>query len=123
MTISGSNDLTSASEITMSTTNGTTIQLKGNDVATTASAGQFFIGTAAQTSTGLISCINALGSGLGKLTATSTGTPAEQVLVTQNEPGIDGNTTITFKNVAKGVTIAGVAANLSGSGTFKFSGG
>ena len=121
ITISASRDFEAGSQITMSSADGTVVKLLGA-AATSAGDGEFKAdGSAAEATNGLVSCINTLAG--SKFTATTTGTPAEQLLVTQDEPGIDGNTTVTFVKVNQNVIIGGVAANLSGSGTYKFSGG
>ena len=125
-TLSGSLDLTAASTITMSSTNGTTIAFKGVD-GTTNTANRAFQAndTAAAASNGIAAIINA------KMSASVSN---EQVVFTQAHPGPDGNTRVTITNIAQSVHLAGgdtvignagQAANNSGSAgnNFRFSGG
>ena len=120
--ISASKDLVAGNQITMSATDGTVVQLVGAG-ATSAGDGEFKAdGSAEQATNGLVSCINTLAG--TKFTATTTGTPAEQLLVTQDEPGPDGNTTVTFStDINNKVFIAGTTAQNSGSATYKFTNG
>ena len=120
MTISGTGDLVAASRITMSATTGETLMIKGRDGSTQGANNLFKAnGTNAQATNGIVELVNA---GLaGKITASNVG---DTVVLTQEEPGPDGHTTITTSttNINNTVTFNSVAANNSGSG-FAFTGG
>ena len=129
-TLSGSLDLTAASTITMSSTNGTEIAFKGVDGSTNTSARTFKAnGTAENASNGIADIINSKMA--GKISASVS---SEQVVFTQAHPGPDGNTRVTITNIAESVHLAGgdtvigdagQAANNSGSAgnNFRFAGG
>ena len=119
LTLSASKDLAAANQITMSSADGVTVELVGAG-ATSAADGEFKAdGTAANATDGMVSCINTLSA--GKLTAVNS---SDQLVVTQNEPGPDGNTTVTFStDINNKVFIAGTTVQSSGSVTYKFSGG
>ena len=117
-TLSSSLDLahgSNKSEITMSTVDGTIFSFEGGTADNTGNKVFKANGTAEQASNGIVKVINAnLGAGSGnKVTASVSN---EVVTVTQTEPGPDGNTTLTLKNVDELVTINGVTAKNSGSG-------
>ena len=119
LTLSASKDLAADNQITMSSADGVVVELVGAG-ATSAGDGEFKAdGTAAQATDGMVSCINTLSA--GKLTAVNS---SDELVVTQTEPGIDGNTTVTFStDINNKVFIAGTTVQSSGSVTYKFSGG
>ena len=119
LTLSASKDLAADNQITMSSADGVVVELVGAG-ATSAGDGEFKAdGTATQATDGMVSCINTLSA--GKLTAVNS---SDELVVTQTEPGIDGNTTVTFStDINNKVFIAGTTVQSSGSVTYKFSGG
>tara|TARA_R100000805_G_C3534031_1_gene51631 strand:+ start:22 stop:555 length:534 start_codon:yes stop_codon:yes gene_type:complete len=114
--ISGTADLVAASQITMSSTVGAVLSMKGIADDTNTSNRVFKSdGTAAQASNGIRDIVNV--NMAGKLTAS---VASDIVTITQEEPGPDGNTAVILnaENVAQGVTFNSIGANNSGSLNF-----
>ena len=118
MTISGTLDLTAASQITMSTADGTVLSLKGVDGATNVGNKLFKAnGTAANASDGIVSIVNT--NLAGRVTATNSG---DTVVLTSDKPGPDGNTakiSATIK-IPDTVSLNGIATNSSASAGYGF---
>jgi len=119
LTISSSADLVAASQITMSSTDGTVLSMKGRDGDTDTGDKLFKAnGTAANASEGIRDIVNV--NMAGKLTAS---VASDIVTITQEEPGPDGNSAVTLnaENVDSKVTFNSVSAAQSGS--LNFTGG
>ena len=117
--ISGTADLVAASQITMSSTNGSILSMKGIAGSTNTSNKVFQSNdTATLASNGIRDIVNV--NMAGKLTAS---VASDIVTITQEEPGPDGNTAVILnaENVAEGVTFNSIGANNSGS--LNFTGG
>ena len=121
LTISSSADLVAASQITMSSTDGTVLSMKGVDGTSNTSTKLFQANTTAEAaSNGIRDIINV--NMAGKITASVSG---DVVTCTQEEPGPDGNSAVTLNaaNVDLKVTFNNVSAAQSGSATLKFANG
>ena len=121
LTISGTLDLAAASQITMSSTDGTVLSMKGVDGTSNTSTKLFQANSTAEAaSNGIRDIINV--NMAGKITASVSG---DVVTCTQEEPGPDGNSAVTLnaENVDSKVTFNSVSAAQSGSGTLKFANG
>jgi hypothetical protein len=120
MTISGTLDLVAATQITMSTADGTLLSMKGVDGTTNVGNKVFKAnGTDAQASDGILQIVNT--NLAGRVTASLS---SNQVVLTSEKPGPDGNTTkiTSVTSIPDSVTFNSVTANNSGSG-FLFTGG
>ena len=118
MTISGTLDLTAASQITMSTADGTVLSLKGVDGATNVGNKLFKAnGTAANASDGIVSIVNT--NLAGRVTATNSG---DTVVLTSDKPGPDGNTAKISATllIPDTVSINSIATNSSASAGYGF---
>ena len=121
LTISSSADLVAASQITMSSTDGTVLSMKGVDGTSNTSTKLFQANSTAEAaSNGIRDIINV--NMAGKITASVSG---DVVTCTQEEPGPDGNSAVTLnaENVDLKVTFNNVSAAQSGSATLKFANG
>jgi len=118
LTISGTRDLTLNSQITMSTVDGTILSMKGRNGDTDTGDKLFKAnGTDENATDGIVSIVNA--NLAGKVTATNSG---NQVLLTADKPGPDGNTakiSATLK-IPDTVSINGIATNSSASAGYGF---
>tara|TARA_R100001126_G_scaffold57558_2_gene32657 strand:- start:1678 stop:2220 length:543 start_codon:yes stop_codon:yes gene_type:complete len=118
LTISGTRDLAAASQITMSTVDGTLLSMKGVDGATNVGNKTFKAnGTDANATDGIVSIVNA--NLAGRVTATNS---SNQVLLTADKPGPDGNTAKISATllIPDTVSINGIATNASSSAGFGF---
>ena len=119
LTISGTRDLTLNSQITMSTVDGTILSMKGRNGDTDTGDKLFKAnGTDENATDGIVSIVNTHLA--GRVTATNSD---NQVLLTADKPGPDGNSAVTLNavNVNSNVTFNGVSAAQSGS--LNFTGG
>jgi len=118
MTISGTLDLTADSQITMSTVDGTLLSMKGRDGDTDTGDKLFKAnGTDENATDGIVSIVNT--HLVGRVTATNSG---NQVLLTADKPGPDGNTakiSATLK-IPDTVSLNGIATNSSASAGYGF---
>ncbi len=120
MTISGTRDFVAATQITMSTVDGTLLSMKGVDGSTNVGNRLFKAnGTDAQASDAILQIVNT--NLAGRVTASLS---SNQVVLTSEKPGPDGNTTkiTSVTSIPDSVTFNSVTANNSSSG-FLFSGG
>ena len=120
MTISGTLDLVAASQITMSTADGTLLSMKGVDGTTNVGNKVFKAnGTDAQASDGILQIVNT--NLAGRVTASLS---SNQVVLTSEKPGPDGNVAkiSSVTSIPDSVAFNSVTANNSASGFF-FSGG
>ena len=118
LTISGTRDLAAASQITMSTVDGTLLSMKGVDGATNVGNKTFKAnGTDANATDGIVSIVNA--NLAGRVTATNS---SNQVLLTADKPGPDGNTAKISATllIPDTVSINGIATNSSASAGYGF---
>ena len=120
MTISGALDLVAATQITMSSPDGTLLSMKGIDGTTNVGNKTFKAnGTDAQAADGILQIVNT--NLANKVTASLS---SNQIVLTSEKPGPDGNvakiTSVT--SIPDSVTFNSVTANNSGSG-FLFTGG
>ena len=118
MTISGTLDLVAATQITMSTVDGTLLSMKGVDGATNVGNKTFKAnGTDENATDGIVSIVNA--NLAGKVTATNSG---NQVLLTADKPGPDGNTAKISATllIPDTVSLNGIATNSSASAGYGF---
>ena len=120
MTISGALDLVAATQITMSSPDGTLLSMKGVDGTTNVGNKTFKAnGTDAQAADGILQIVNT--NLANKVTASLS---SNQIVLTSEKPGPDGNvakiTSVT--SIPDSVTFNSVTANNSGSG-FLFTGG
>ena len=118
LTISSSADLVAASQITMSSTDGTVLSMKGVDGTSNTSTKLFQANSTAEAaSNGIRDIINV--NMAGKITASVSG---DVVTCTQEEPGPDGNTakiSATLK-IPDTVSINGIATNSSARAGYGF---
>ena len=120
MTISGALDLVAATQITMSSPDGTLLSMKGVDGTTNVGNRLFQANTTdAAAADGILQIVNT--NLANKVTASLS---SNQIVLTSEKPGPDGNvakiTSVT--SIPDSVTFNSVTANNSGSG-FLFTGG
>ena len=118
MTISGTLDLTAASQITMSTADGTSLAMSGVDGATHTGNRVFKAnGTDTEAANGIVSVVNA--NLAGRVTATNSG---DTVVLTSDKPGPDGNTAriTSITKIPDSVSLKSIAANNSASSVWGY---